>query len=107
MNDKSRFTLLTKATIHILIISLFIDVIWIWQFSSFWRHGSETSDLWKSLSFVHNFTYFLAFLEFFIKFPISLIYDIFNKSGVWKYNYFEDTNREEIKKQLNKKDFLF
>ena len=93
MNDKSRFTLLTKATIHILIISLFIDVIWIWQFSSFWRHGSETSDLWKSLSFVHNFTYFLAFLEFFIKFPIVLLlFKQFKASGgksneLMKINY--------------------
>ena len=97
MNDKSRFTLLTKATIHILVISLFFDVIWIWEFTSFWRHGSETSDLWKSLSFVHNFTYFLAFLEFFIKFPIVLLlFKQFKASGgksneLMKINYIPNT----------------
>ena len=97
MNDKSRFTLLTKATLHILVISLFFDVIWIWQFTSFWRHGAETSDLWKSLSFLHNFTYFLAFFEFFIKFPmVYFLYRQFKASGgknneLMKINYMPNT----------------
>ena len=70
MIDKSKFKLLLKATIHILTISLFVDIIWIWQYTSYWRHGDETSDLWKSLSFVHNLVYYLGIFEFLIKFPM-------------------------------------
>ena len=82
MNDTSRFTLLTKATIHILVISLFFDVIWIWEFTSFWRHGSETSDLWKSLSLVHNLSYYLGIFEFLLKLPIILfLYKQFSDIG--------------------------
>ena len=70
MIDKSKFKLLLKATIHILTISLFVDIIWIWQYTSYWTHGDETSDLWKSLSFVHNLVYYLGIFEFLIKFPM-------------------------------------
>ena len=70
MIDKSKFKLLLKATIHILTVSLFVDIIWIWQYTSYWSHGDETSDLWKSLSFVHNLVYYLGIFEFLIKFPM-------------------------------------
>ncbi len=70
MIDKSKLKLLLKATIHILTVSLFVDIIWIWQYTSYWRQGDETSDLWKSLSFVHNLVYYLGIFEFLIKFPM-------------------------------------
>ena len=70
-SDKMK--LLLKATFQILILSLFFDVIWIWQYTSYWRHGEETSDLWKSLSLVHNLTYYLSIFEFLLKFPIVVI----------------------------------
>ena len=66
------FKYFSKATIHILILSLVFDCIWIWQYYRYWKHGEETSDLWKSLSFAHNSAYYLGILEFLIKLPIAL-----------------------------------
>ena len=60
------------AIIHIVILSLIFDLIWIWQYTSYWKHGKETSDLWKSLSFVHNVSYYLGICEFLLKLPIIL-----------------------------------
>ena len=68
-----KLKLLLKATFQILILSLFFDVIWIWKYTSYWRHGEEASDIWKSLSFVHNLTYYLGIFEFLLKFPITVI----------------------------------
>ena len=72
-----------KATIHILVLSLFFDIIWIWQYTSYWKHGEEEySDIWNSLSFVHNFAYYLSFCELLLKFPILLfLFKQFKGSG--------------------------
>ena len=96
MIDKSKFKLLLKATIHILTVSLFVDIIWIWQYTSYWRHGDETSDLWKSLSFVHNLVYYLGIFEFLIKFPMLVfLFRQFQSNGgknneLLNYNYLPD-----------------
>ena len=63
-----------KCGIHLLLFSLIFDIIWIVKYSTFWRHGEETSELWQSLSFTHNFTYFLGFIEMILKLPIILLY---------------------------------
>ena len=63
-----------RCGIHILLLSLIFDIIWIIKYTSFWRHGEETSELWQSLSFTHNFTYFLGFIEMILKLPIILLY---------------------------------
>ena len=96
MIDKSKFKLLLKATIHILTISLFVDIIWIWQYTSYWSHGDETSDLWKSLSFVHNLVYYLGIFEFLIKFPMLVfLFRQFQSNGgknneLLNFNYLPD-----------------
>ena len=96
MIDKSKFKLLLKATIHILTISLFVDIIWIWQYTSYWTHGDETSDLWKSLSFVHNLVYYLGISEFLIKFPMLVfLFRQFQSNGgknneLLNFNYLPD-----------------
>ena len=96
MIDKSKFKLLLKATIHILTISLFVDIIWIWQYTSYWTHGDETSDLWKSLSFVHNLVYYLGIFEFLIKFPMLVfLFRQFQSNGgknneLLNFNYLPD-----------------
>ena len=62
-----------KATLHILTLSLIFDIIWIWQYTSYWKHGEEDdSELWNSLSIVHNVSYYLGIVEFLLKFPILL-----------------------------------
>ena len=69
-NDK--FKILIRATIQIIVLSLFFDIIWVWKYSKYWKHENETSELWKSLSFVHNFSYYLGILEFLLKFPVVI-----------------------------------
>ena len=77
-----KFKILTKAIIHILVLSLFFDIIWIWQYTSFWRHGEDTSDLWKSLSFMHNLIYYLGIIEFLIKCPaLYVLFRLFKSVG--------------------------
>ena len=67
-----KFKILLRATIQIIVLSLFFDIIWVWKYSKYWKHGNETSELWKSLSFVHNFSYYLGILEFLLKFPVVI-----------------------------------
>ena len=50
--------------------------------TKYWKHGEETSDLWKSLSFVHNTTYILGIIEHLLKYPIVLfLYRQFKGQG--------------------------
>ena len=42
-----RFKYFCKATIHILILSLVFDCICIWQYTSYWKHGEDSYELWK------------------------------------------------------------
>ena len=61
-----------KVIIHIIILSLLFDLIWIWQYTSYWKHGEETSEIWQSLSFIHNIVYYLGICELLLKLPIIL-----------------------------------
>ena len=61
-----------RCGIQLLVLSIIFDLIWIIKYTSFWRHGEETSELWQSLSFTHNLTYFLGFLEMLLKIPLIL-----------------------------------
>ena len=77
-----KFKSFTKATIHIILLSVIIDLIWIFEYYGFWKHGEDTSDLWKSLSFIHNTTYYLGILEFLLKIPLILfLYKQFRSLG--------------------------
>ena len=66
-----------KCGIHLILLSFIFDIIWIIKYSTFWRHGEDTSELWQSLSFTHNLTYLLGFLEMLLKLPLLLA--CFNK----------------------------
>ena len=63
-----------RCGIQLLVFSIIFDLIWIIKYTSFWRHGAETSELWQSLSFTHNLTYFLGFLEMLLKIPLILYF---------------------------------
>ncbi len=71
-SDKRQF--FSKAALHILLLSCIFDGFWIVKYTNFWRHGRNTSDLWKSLSFIHNTVYYLGFVEFLIKIPLIIFY---------------------------------
>ena len=71
-SDKKLF--FCKAAIHIILLSCIFDIFWIFKYTSLWRHGEETSDLWKSLTFIHNSVYFCGFIELILKMPLILFY---------------------------------
>ena len=78
-NKRKHFS---KLSLHILLIACIFDIIWIIKFASFWSHGEETSDLWKSLSFIHNSTYYLGIVEFLLKIPLIMYcYNLFKSFG--------------------------
>ena len=64
--------ILTKIGIHLLALSLIFDLFWIYRYTSLWTHGDETSEMWRSLCFIHNLAYFLGVIEFLLKVPIGL-----------------------------------
>ena len=71
-----------RCGIHILLLSIIFDIIWIIKYTSFWRHGEDTSELWQSLSFTHNLSYFLAFIEMILKLPIIVSsFNLFKRNG--------------------------
>ena len=63
-------------------MSIIFDIIWIIQYYSYLKHGVYTSDIWKSLSFIHNLAYYLGICEFLLKLPVMLfLYKQFNSLG--------------------------
>ena len=83
--------LASKVSIHVILLSLIFDIIWIIQYTSYWSHGEDTSDLWKSLSLIHNCAYYLGILEFLLKIPALL----------FLYKQFTTTLGGELKELLS------
>ena len=82
LTSPEKLRLATKGSIHIILVSIIFDIIWIIQYYSYWKHGEDTSDLWKSLSFIHNLAYYLGICEFLLKLPVMLfLYKQFNSLG--------------------------
>ena len=71
-SDKKQF--FSKAALHIILLSCIFDLFWIVKYTGFWRHGDDSTDLWKSLTFIHNTTYYCGFLEFVLKLPLMYFY---------------------------------
>ena len=72
----------TKGVVHFILLSLIFDIIWIIQYTSYWTHGEDSSDLWKSLSLIHNLAYYLGICEFLLKIPIIFfLYKQFIEQG--------------------------
>ena len=71
-SEKRQFFI--KAGFHILIIACIFDIFWIFKYSKIWTHGENTSELWQSLKFIHNLTYYSEYIEFLLKFPIISFY---------------------------------
>ena len=80
--NSDKYKTFTKATIHILILSLIFDIIWIFEYTGYWKHDEDSSDLWKSLSVIHNSAYYLGIIECLLKIPILLfLYQQFKYVG--------------------------
>ena len=72
----------TKGIIHIILLTLIFDIIWVIQYTGYWTHGEDSSDLWNSLSLIHNIAYYLGICEFLLKIPIMFfLYKQFIEQG--------------------------
>ena len=82
-NSGDKRKLILRFELQILLISLIFDIFWFLKYNSDWCHGEETSELWQSLSFIHNCAFYLSILESILKIPIILfVYkDFTNVSG--------------------------
>ena len=46
LRNKNGGTKSIRCAIQLLVFSIIFDLIWIIKYTSFWRHGEETSELW-------------------------------------------------------------
>ena len=86
LNTSEKRKIILRVEIQFLILSLIYDIFWIIRYNSLWRHGEETSELWRSLSSIHNIAFYLGILEFLIKIPLCLFFykDFSDNQGVIK-----------------------
>ena len=86
LNSSEKRKLITRVQIQLLLLSLIFDIFWIIRYNSLWTHGEETSELWRSLSSVHNMAFYLGVIEFLIKIPLCLFFykDFSDNQGVIK-----------------------
>ena len=81
LNAGEKKIVVSRLQVQFLIISLIIDIFWVIKFNSVWTHGEENTDLWNSLSFIHNLAFYLGIFEFLIKIPLCLfLYKDFSES---------------------------
>ena len=82
LTSTEKLKLGTKGIIHIILLSLIFDIIWVIEYTGYWTHGEDSSVLWKSLSLIHNFAYYLGIFEFLLKIPIIFfLYKQFIEQG--------------------------
>ena len=72
INTSEKQKILSRLQLQVLIISFIFDFFWILKYNSYWTHGDETSEIWRSLSFIHNFAFFLIVGEILLKIPLCL-----------------------------------
>lgn len=86
-----------KISIHLLVIMLLFDLLWIFICFSSWTHGSDTSEFWQSLSFMHNVIYIFGLVEFLLKCYLAyLLFGQFKQFGTAKdlinFKYQQESN---------------
>ena len=90
LNASDKQKMISRIQLQALILSFIFDILWIIKYNSLWTHGEETTEIWRSLSTVHNIAFYLGVLEFLIKIPLCLFF----------YKDFSD-NQGAIKELLN------
>ena len=81
LNNSEKQRTLSRMQLQCLLLSFIFDIFWIIKYNSYWTHGEETSELWQSLSFIHNLAFFLGICEFLLKIPLCLfLYKDFNNN---------------------------
>ena len=74
LNASDKQKMISRIQLQALILSFIFDILWIIKYNSLWTHGEETSEIWRSLSTVHNIAFYLGVLEFLIKIPLCLFF---------------------------------
>ena len=81
LNSGEKQKILLRIQLQLLTISFIFDILWILKYNSYWTHGEETSELWQSLSTIHNLAFYLGVLELLLKIPLCLfIYKQFSEN---------------------------
>lgn len=112
-NQRPKIT--TKILIHLIAILLIADIIWISVFSDAWTHPDleeakeenkevkeedQLFNYWDSLSTMHSFVYFLAYVEFILKcFLFYYFFVDFKEKHGWRPLINLDYKDEEIKQK--------
>lgn len=95
-----------KIAIQLLSCVILFDIIWVIIMSFAWKHNSDDSDYWRSLSWMHGMVYFLSFFEMIAK-GIAIFFLVNeyklknNLSDLAKTNYFDESKRTEHKTSNN------
>ena len=74
INNNDMRKILSRLQLQFLIISFIFDIFWMCKFNSYWTHGEETSELWQSLSGIHNLAFFIGIGEFLLKIPMCFFF---------------------------------
>jgi len=95
----------SKIIIHLLVLLIIADIIWLIAFSYAWVHSknAETnvkiSEYWNSLKILHGFIYFIAILEVIFKgLLLYYLFEDYRGKYPWKdlfnlkYNKLETNN---------------
>ena len=90
LNPSDKQKILSRMKLQIIILSFLFDFFWIIKYNSYWTHGEESSELWQSLSFIHNLAFYFIIIEILLKFPLCY----------YIYGEFRN-NQGEIKELVN------
>ncbi len=102
-NENSFFY--TKSLIHLTFTVVLIDLLWLIIIIPLWKNSEVDSEYWQSLSGIHNFILFIAFLELVVKSAMIFLYVLdFKKfygdtySKLFDFNYSEASPKIVISK---------
>lgn len=91
----------SKIIIHLLVLLIIADIIWLIAFSSAWVHSknAETnvkiSEYWNSLKILHGFIYFIAILEVIFKgLLLYYLFEDYKGKYPWKELFNLNYNKE-------------
>ena len=99
----------TKIIIQMLTVLFVAEIIWIYLYSSAWKHNEESfenlksskfdKDYWDSIWFIHKFVYILAYIELILK-CFLLYYLIADYKEKYKFKDLFNFNYDDTKSSI-------
>lgn len=98
-NENSFFY--SKSLIHLTFAIVLIDVLWLLIIIPLWKTTEAKNEYWQSLSGIHNFTLFVAFMELVVKIGMIFLFVLdFKKFNGDKYIKLFDFNYTEASPKI-------